>query len=176
MYVLQRKSHLCIPFLGIVRLQSQCPYSCVCERFIFPRIGPHISCSRIGRSILGMYKSLTDTWMWKLGLWPRNSSSGNMCFEFSVLVLCSVGERVLVTEVTECQTERVKKAYFNDAAYLSAFVCSMAPNVHNKKTQKLKNFRVVPLENTHFTFIFFFCVNLYWISLNTMHMFPIYHP
>ncbi len=28
--------------------------------------------------------------MWKLGLWPRNSFSGNICFEFSVLVLCSV--------------------------------------------------------------------------------------
>jgi hypothetical protein len=28
--------------------------------------------------------------MWKLGLWPCNSFSGNICFEFSVLVLCSV--------------------------------------------------------------------------------------
>jgi hypothetical protein len=27
--------------------------------------------------------------MWKLGLWPRNSFSGNICFEFLVLVLCS---------------------------------------------------------------------------------------
>jgi nitrate reductase gamma subunit len=27
--------------------------------------------------------------MWKLGLWTRNSFSGNICFEFSVLVLCS---------------------------------------------------------------------------------------
>ncbi len=27
--------------------------------------------------ILGKYKSLTDTWMWKLGLRPRNSFSGN---------------------------------------------------------------------------------------------------
>jgi hypothetical protein len=26
-----------------------------------PRIGPHISCSRIGRSIVGIYKLLTDT-------------------------------------------------------------------------------------------------------------------
>ncbi len=43
-----------------------------------PRIGPHISCGRIGRSILGVYKSLTDTLMWKLGLWPRNSFSGNI--------------------------------------------------------------------------------------------------
>jgi hypothetical protein len=55
-----------------------------------PRIGPHISCSRIDRSIVGMYKSLTDTWMWKLRLWPRNSFYGNLCFELSVLGLCSV--------------------------------------------------------------------------------------
>jgi hypothetical protein len=26
-----------------------------------PRIGPHISCSRLGRSIVGIYKLLTDT-------------------------------------------------------------------------------------------------------------------
>jgi hypothetical protein len=26
-----------------------------------PRIGPHISCSKIGRSVVGIYKSLTDT-------------------------------------------------------------------------------------------------------------------
>jgi hypothetical protein len=29
--------------------------------FYIPRIGPHISFSRIGRSVLGKYKSLTDT-------------------------------------------------------------------------------------------------------------------
>jgi hypothetical protein len=28
--------------------------------------------------------------MWKLGLRPSNSFSGNICFEFSVLCLCSV--------------------------------------------------------------------------------------
>jgi hypothetical protein len=32
---LQGKSHLCIPFLGIARPQSQFPHSCVCERFIY---------------------------------------------------------------------------------------------------------------------------------------------
>jgi hypothetical protein len=26
--------------------------------------------------------------MWKLGLWPRNSILANICFQFSVLVLC----------------------------------------------------------------------------------------
>jgi hypothetical protein len=33
--------------------------------------------------------------MWKLGLWPRNSFTGNICFEFSVLVLSSVEEATL---------------------------------------------------------------------------------
>ncbi len=80
-----------IPFLEIARFQSQFPHSCVCEQFI-PRNGPHISCSRIGKSLVGiqyLYESLTDTWMWKLGLWPRESFSGHICFKFSVLVLCS---------------------------------------------------------------------------------------
>ncbi len=36
-----------------------------------PRIGPHLSSSRNGSSIVGIYNSLTDTWMWKLGLRPR---------------------------------------------------------------------------------------------------------
>ncbi len=31
---LQRKSHLCIPFLGIARPQPQFQHSCVCEQFI----------------------------------------------------------------------------------------------------------------------------------------------
>jgi hypothetical protein len=49
----QGESHLCITFLGIALPQSQFPNSCVCELFIFvPRIGPLISCSRIGRSIV----------------------------------------------------------------------------------------------------------------------------
>ncbi len=56
------------------------------------RTGPHIFCSRTGISIVWIYKSLTDTWICKLGLWPRNSFSGNICFEFSLLVLCSAEE------------------------------------------------------------------------------------
>ncbi len=35
-----------------------------------PRIGPHISYSRIG---MGIHKSRSDTWMWKLGLRPHNT-------------------------------------------------------------------------------------------------------
>ncbi len=55
-----------------------------------PRIGPHISTSRNGRPIMGIYNSPTDTWMWKLGLRPRYSYSGNICFKFSAFCLCSV--------------------------------------------------------------------------------------
>ena len=72
--------------------QSQFPHSCVSVSDLYIlRIGPHISCSRIGKLIVGIYKSLRDTtWMWKLGLWPRKSFSGNICFEFPVLVLYSL--------------------------------------------------------------------------------------
>ncbi len=54
-----------------------------------PRVGPHISCSRIGRSIVGISKSLTGPWMWKFGLWPSNFFLGTFVLPFSVLVLCS---------------------------------------------------------------------------------------
>ncbi len=37
-------------------------------------------------------KLLTDKSMWKLRLWPRNSFSGNICFQLLVLFLCSVHE------------------------------------------------------------------------------------
>jgi hypothetical protein len=56
-----------------------------------PRIGPHISLQQNRQIDRGnIHKSLTDTWMWKLVLWPCNSFSGNICFQFSVLVLCNV--------------------------------------------------------------------------------------
>ncbi len=89
---LQRKSHLCIPFLGIARPQPQfqhLQYVSASDLYS-PRIGLHISSSRIGRPIVGIYKSLTDTWMWKLGLRPRYSFPGNICFKISVFCLCSV--------------------------------------------------------------------------------------
>ncbi len=57
--------------------------------YIFPGSVHIFSCSRIGRSIVGIYNSLTDTWMWKLGLWLRNSFSRNICIEFFLLCLCS---------------------------------------------------------------------------------------
>jgi hypothetical protein len=64
-------------------------FMCLWAIYIFPRSVDIYSCSRIGRPIVGIYKSLTGTWMWKLGLGPCNSFSGNICFEFSVSCLCS---------------------------------------------------------------------------------------
>ncbi len=55
--------------------------------YIFPGSIHIFSCSRIDRSNVGI--SLQDTWMWKLRLKPHISLSGNICFEFSVLCLCS---------------------------------------------------------------------------------------
>jgi hypothetical protein len=59
-----------------------------------PRIGLHISSSRIGRPIVGINNSLTDAWMWKLGLRSRYSFSGNICFEISVFCLCSAEQKL----------------------------------------------------------------------------------
>jgi hypothetical protein len=39
-HALQRKNHLCIPFLGIAQPQSQFPHSCVCELFIYSQDRP----------------------------------------------------------------------------------------------------------------------------------------
>ncbi len=65
-------------------------FMCLWAIYIFPGSVHIFSCSRIGRPSVGIYKSLTDTLMWKLGLRLRNSFSGNICFEFSVLCLFSV--------------------------------------------------------------------------------------
>ncbi len=54
-----------------------------------PRIGPHISSSSIGRPMVEIYKSLTEAWMWKLGVRPGYSFSRNICFEILVFSLYS---------------------------------------------------------------------------------------
>ncbi len=53
---------------GIARPQSQFLHSSICERFIYSQDRSSYSAAGICGPILGIYKSLTDTWMWKLGL------------------------------------------------------------------------------------------------------------
>ncbi len=51
--ILQQKSHLCIPFLGVTRPQYQFPHSCVCERFVYSQDrSTYFYCSKIGNSIV----------------------------------------------------------------------------------------------------------------------------
>ncbi len=64
-------------------------FICLWAIYIFPGLVHIFSCSRIGRPIVWKYNSLTDIWMLKLGQRPRNFFSGNICFKFSVLSLCS---------------------------------------------------------------------------------------
>jgi hypothetical protein len=75
-------------------------FMCLWSIYIFPGSVHIFSCSRIGRSIREIYKSLTDTWMWKLGLWPRNFFSGNIYFKFSVLCLCSAASAPFIITST----------------------------------------------------------------------------
>jgi hypothetical protein len=66
-----RKFETNIPRKGVARPQSQFPPSGVCERFINSAC---LFCSsKICGPILGIYKSLTDTWMWKLALRLRSA-------------------------------------------------------------------------------------------------------
>ncbi len=74
---------------GIARPQTHFPHSCVCGRFIY-------SHDRSAYSVAGnmwtdplgiyecIYKSLTDTWMWKLGLRPRKTQIRNISMGFSL--------------------------------------------------------------------------------------------
>jgi hypothetical protein len=72
-----------IPFM--YSFSGNCAASIKRAIYIFQGSVRIFSCSRIGRLIVGIYKSL----------WSPNSFSGNICFKFSVLFLCSVGRRVV---------------------------------------------------------------------------------
>jgi hypothetical protein len=70
-----------------------------------------------------IFKSLTDTEMWKLGLWPHNSFSGNICFELLVLFLCNV---VLVNKVFSKHI--LIKGQFNHGRLISTLFVILTEN------------------------------------------------
>ncbi len=59
-------------------------FMCLWAIYIFPRSICLFCCRKICGPILGIYIMLTDTWMWKLGLWPRNSQKRNTYLGFSL--------------------------------------------------------------------------------------------
>jgi hypothetical protein len=85
---LQRKSYLCIARNGIARPNFHIHLS-VSDLYI-PRIGPHIFLQhkrQIDRGTTYINRSQTyECGNWN---WPRNYFSGNICFECSILCICS---------------------------------------------------------------------------------------
>jgi hypothetical protein len=87
-----RKFKTHIPRKGIAHPHSQFPHSCVCERFIYTIDLPILLLEICGQ-ILGIYKLLTDTCMWILGLRPRDSEKKTHKWDFR----CSVEQPMIVT-------------------------------------------------------------------------------
>ncbi len=83
------------------------------EIYIFPELICLFCCRKICWPILGVYKSLTDTWMWKLGRRPNNSqkkinkwnfccsTEGLCCFWRSNIYSCYYFRQRLQTETTK---------------------------------------------------------------------------
>ncbi len=71
-----RKLEANIPRKEIVQPQSQFPHSCVCELFRYAH-DRYILRQEICEPILGIYKSITDIRMLKLGMRPRNFQKRN---------------------------------------------------------------------------------------------------
>ncbi len=66
------------------------PNSYICEIYIFPGSDCLFSCREICGQILGIYKSITDTCMWKLGLWPAIPRKGIHKWYFPYSAGCSI--------------------------------------------------------------------------------------
>ncbi len=83
-----KKSHLCIPEKELRGLSPNFLIHMSVSDLYISRICPHIFLQQNRQTDpgMGIGTSLRDTWMWKLGLRPRNSFSGNTYFGF----LCSV--------------------------------------------------------------------------------------
>ncbi len=90
LHALQRKFLLCITKIrNCAASVSISTFMCLWAIYILPGSVHIFSYSKIGRPILGIYKSLRHMNV-ETELRPHNAFSGNICYEFSVLYLCSV--------------------------------------------------------------------------------------
>ncbi len=85
---MHRKFETNIPRNETARPRSQTLHPCICEGFILVYFQDRSAYFAV--PIVGIYKSLTDTRMLKLGTRPRSFISGNICLEFLVQCICSV--------------------------------------------------------------------------------------
>jgi hypothetical protein len=70
--------HCTVPKIGNKYSQKwNCAAMYLWAIYICPPARSLFRCSKIGGPIVGIYKSLTDTWMWKLGTRQRSFTSGN---------------------------------------------------------------------------------------------------
>ncbi len=98
------------------------------EIYVFPGSVCLLRCSQICG--LGIYKSLTDTWMWKLGLRPRNSQKRNIYkWDFR----CSVYTESLIVGInkpgTPWNTNKYTKKNYTHLLFLTEAVYCLAVNV-----------------------------------------------
>ncbi len=87
---LQRQFRLYIPFLGIARPQPQFLHSCVCERFIYSQDRSTYFLQQKRQLHHGNTLFANRHMNVEIGLRPRYSFSGNICFKFLAFSLCSV--------------------------------------------------------------------------------------
>ncbi len=70
-------------------------FMCLWAIYIFPPSICLFCCRKYCEPILGIHKSLTDTWMWNLGLRPHNPRKGIQKWDFRCSVVNAMS--VLVT-------------------------------------------------------------------------------
>ncbi len=101
------------------------------EIFIFPGSVCLFCCREICGPILGIYKSLTDTRMWKLGLRPCNPRKGIHKWDFP----CSaqkIKKNLSQNPLPYLSLHRVVEAWLTlNANYLNFYYCQNLENLHS---------------------------------------------
>ncbi len=133
-YTLQRKSHLCIPILGIVRpLRPNFHIHVSVSDLYISRICPHISCSRTGKSIVGEYINNSQTheyWSWDCG--RAISFVGIFVSNFRYCMYCTCSKSALSSKSCSLSAVEAKRSW------RAAFAASSSRIFPEMKDQHVK--------------------------------------